>query len=451
MKELGKLSRRTFAKTSATTLAFGLAALQTETSQARIIGANDTVRCALAGCGTRGKELLDVFKKTEKVEIVGLSDADSAILDATANTFAPQAAKEKDFRKLIERDDVDALIIATPDHWHAFQTIEACKAEKDVYVEKPLSNTVVEGRKMVSAAKRYQRVVQVGFQRRSAPFHLKMMEMKKFNQIGPVSVTRCGRCNNMYSNGIGRLSRKDAPATLDWDLWLGPRYQPYQDNITPYKFRWWGDYSSPVTSFGCEYFDTFRTFFADPMPTSVCSMGGKMALSDDRTTPDNAEIVFLFPTRRMLIFSLFETTGNPLMPTDDKFKPLGDMEFRGTSGTMYLSDKKYIIKPEVPGLFQGSTNPRMGEDTFELDEASGANLDPTTLHIKNFLDCIRSREEPACPIEEGHFSTVMGLIAYASQLIEMRLDWDGRREQFTNHAPANLLLHYEYRSPWKLD
>ena len=446
--ESGKISRRAF--TTGTTLAFGLAALQSSAEEKKVIGANDTIRCAFVGLGGRGKELLDRFKKMEKVAIVGLSDADTAAMDAAGKTFAPNAVKERDYRKLIERKDVDVLVIATPDHWHALQTIEACKAEKDVYIEKPLSTTVVEGRKMVSAAKRYQRVIQVGFQRRSSPFYKLLLDEKKFNPISRVTVVRCARCNNMSWNGIGRLPRKDPPATLDWDLWLGPRYQPYQDNITPYKFRWWGDYSSPVTSFGADYFDLYRMLMKDPMPSAVCAMGGKFVLWDDRTTPDNMEVIYQFPSNRLLTFSQFETSGNPIMPTDDKFNPLGEMEFRGTNGTMYLSDNHYVIKPEKGGQFQ-SPSARMKEETFDLDEEHGSKLDMTTLHIKNFFDCVRSREETNCPIDEGHFSTVMGLIAYASQLIGMRLDWDGRREQFTNHAPANLLLHYEYRAPWKLD
>lgn len=445
-----KLTRRTFTKTAAVTASFGLVALQTETSNARIIGANDRVRCAFVGVANRGRQLLDAFLKCDKMDIAGLCDVDSAVLAKSRERYAAEARTEKDFRKFLDDKDIDAMVFATPDHWHAFQTIESCKAGKDVYVEKPLSSTVKEGRMMIQAAEKYARVVQVGIHRRSSPLYQKLATDGVDSKIGKVTVARTGYASNMYPTGMGKAQFAAPPENLDWDLWLGPKpNQSFQENIAPYKFRWWIAYCSQIANQGVHHIDAVRWMLAEKAPVAVCAMGGKFAVDDDRTIPDTMEVTFQFASGRLVTFSHFESNGNPFMATDENYRSLGYIELRGTEGTLYAHDSRYVIKPERGGQYQVN-KPRMEEEVYTLEGRSDRNNDLTAVHAQNFLDCMRSRQTPCCSLEDAHRSTSMSLIANISLAVEKRLQWDGEKEEFIGCDEANALLQYEHRDPWKL-
>ena len=185
------------------------------------------------------------------------------------------------------------MVIATPDHWHAIQMIEACKAGKDVYVEKPLSMTIAEGRAMVEAARRHDRIVQVGTHRRSSRLYMHLAEVIRSGAIGKITVARAAYCSNMATQGIGHAPESEPPADLDWDLWLGPRpARPFQATIMPYKFRWWQLYSSQVANWGVHYFDLARWLTGELAPASVSAHGGRFAVDDDRTIPDTTIAIF---------------------------------------------------------------------------------------------------------------------------------------------------------------
>ncbi|UCC98520.1 MAG: Gfo/Idh/MocA family oxidoreductase, partial [Phycisphaerales bacterium] len=205
-------------------------------------GANEKIRVGFIGIGNRGSQLLNGFLKQDDMEVAALCDAyepylmrdhskvDKKLLDALGSRIPKMkeglggnVARYKDFRRLLDRKDIDAVVIATPDHWHAVQTIMACQAGKDVYVEKPLSVTVVEGRKMVEAAERYNRVVQVGLHRRSSKEYMRAVGDIQAGKIGKVTVGRAYRISNMHPSGIGRCPDTTPPEGLDWDMWLGPR------------------------------------------------------------------------------------------------------------------------------------------------------------------------------------------------------------------------------------
>jgi predicted dehydrogenase len=309
-----------------------------------------------------------------------------------------------------------------------------------VYVEKPLSITIHEGRRMVEAARRNQRVVQVGTHRRSSELYGRLVEFVHSGKIGKVTVSRAYRLSNMYPTGIGRAKHEPPPADLDWDMWLGPRpKRPYQDNIAPYKFRWWQLYSSQMGNWGVHYLDAIRWVTGELAPSSVCAMGGRYAVDDDRTVPDTMEVVFEFASGRLAVFGQYEASGNPTFPR-------GEIELRGTQGTVYVDTKGFEVVPERGGQFQ-DREPRM--EPMEV-KAAGNNASLTALHARNFLDCIKSREKPHADVEIGHRSTTLSLMANISLVTDLRLDWDAQKERFTNHEEANHLLHYEYRKPWKL-
>lgn len=434
-----EITRRTFNKTSAAA-ALGLAATTTAVGASRVLGANDRVRLGFIGVANRGGQLIDAFMEQDDIEIVALCDVDQRTVAKANEKVGGGRETYGDFRKLIERKDVDAVVIATPDHWHAIQTVMACDAGKDVYVEKPLSITIYEGRRMVEAARRNNRVVQVGTHRRSSPLYQDLVKRTTRGDFGRICVSTAYRLSNMYPDGIGKRKPTTPPKELDWDMWLGPRpKRPYQENIAPYKFRWWELYSSQMGNWGVHFLDAIRWCTGELAPSAVCTVGGKYAVDDDRTIPDTLQANFEFASGRLAIFGQYETSGN-------KSFPYGEIEMRGTKGTVYVDGQGYQVVPERGGQFQDRT-PRMDP---EEAQATGDNRSLTALHARNFLDCIKTRKKPNADVEIGHRSTSFSLMSNISLKVGQRLLWDAEKERFTNSDEANELLHYEYRKPWTL-
>ncbi len=432
-----EITRRTFVGTGVA-VAVGAATSRSATAQAA--SANDKVRLGFIGVGNRGSQLLDAFLEQPDMEVAAICDIYQPYVDRAKKRLGDGVTPYTDFRKLIDNKDIDAVVIATPDHWHAIQCITACDAGKDVYCEKPLSITIHEGRRMVEAARRNDRVVQVGTHRRSSPLYHRLAEIVQSGKIGYVTVARCYRLSNMYPDGIGKMPTSEPPADLDWDMWLGPRpFRPYQDNICPYNFRWWRQYSSQMGNWGVHYLDAIRWMTGELAPASICAMGGRFVVDDDRTIPDTLEANFQFASGRLAIFGQYEASGAPAMRK-------GEVELRGTLGTAYSSGPSFEIVPERGGQFQDS-EPRMEPIA---DKDSGSNADLTAMHARNFLDCVKSREKPNADVEIGHRSTSFSLLANISLATQLRLEWDAENEIITNSKEANDLLHYEYRKPWTL-
>jgi predicted dehydrogenase len=456
-----KTTRRSFLKE--TTASAAAVTLGLEIAGAPAVrsarGANERIRVGFIGVGNRGTQLLGGFLKQDDVEVAALCDVyepylardyskvDKKLRDALGGRvpkmtekLGGNVARYKDFRRVLDRKDIDAVVIATPDHWHAVQAVMACRAGKDVYVEKPLSVTVVEGRKMVEAAKRYDRVVQVGLHRRSSRAYKQMVEDVGAGKIGKVTVGRAYRISNMHPNGIGKLGDTAPPKGLDWDMWLGPRpKRPYRDNIALYKFRWWQSYSSQVANWGVHYCDAMRWALAEEAPISISAHGGRFAVDDDRTVPDTMEVIFELASGALLIFGQYEANGGPAMVE-------GEIELRGTLGNVYTgtSGAAYKIVPSRGGQFQDSSARIEPVQTGRMDG------DLTVQHIRNFLDCLKSRRRTNCDMETGHRSTTFALLANIALATKSRIEWDPKREQIISSRNANKLLQYKYRKPWKL-
>ncbi len=432
------LSRRNFVKSSVALTAAGVA---TAASRARVRGANERIRLAFIGTANRGGQLIEGALPHEDAEIVAVCDVWRPAMEQWAEKLPGKVDMYSDYRKVLERDDVDAVVIGTPDHWHALQTVDACRAGKDVYVEKPLSLTVSEGRRMVEVARETERVVQVGTHRRSGAFFYDLADKVQAGEIGPVSVSHCYRISNMYPDGIGKVAAVEPPDDLDWDMWLGPQaWRPYQPNIHPYKFRWWKEYSSQVGNWGVHYFDLIRWILNEQAPVSVCAMGSNAVVDDDRTIPVTMQATFELPSGGLVIFGQYEASGNTPFPRR------GEIELRGALGTLYASGNGWEMVPEHGGQFQDS-KPRMEPQSFD---ATGSNSNLTRDHMRNFLDCIKSREKPNADVEIGHRSTTFSHLANISLWTRSRIDWDPDKERITNNEAANAYLSYEYRAPWKL-
>jgi predicted dehydrogenase len=445
------INRRTFSQTAAT-----VAATAASLAPGRVVAANDQVRLGFIGVGNRGCQLLKGFLAHPDAKVVALCDVYEPYLAGALDRLDPRfaglgkriaqmpklagdVARIKDFRDILDRKDIDAVVIASPDHWHAIQMIAACKAGKDVYVEKPLSITIVEGRAMVEAARRYDRVVQVGTHRRSSRMFAQLAEVVRSGAIGKVTVARAAFCSNMAPGGIGHAPKSEPPAGLDWDLWLGPRpAREFQATILPYKFRWWDLYSSQMANWGVHYFDAIRWLTGELAPASVSAHGGRYAVDDDRTIPDTTEAIFEHVSRMLTVFSVHESNGQPVLGRD------AEIELQGTLGTVYARTDRYEIVPERGGAFQDPRPRRKGE----VVKSSDGDLD--RLAARDFLDSVKSRKRPNADIEEGHRSTTFAHLANIALATRQRLEWDPEAERFTNSEQANQLLHYEYRKPWSL-
>ena len=428
------ISRRNFVKTGATIAAAAAFA------SPRARGANERLRLGIIGTGNRGGQLIERAKPHEDAEIVAVCDVYEPHLEKWKAALGGGVAAYADYRKMLEDTSLDGILVASPDHWHALHTIDACNAGFDVYCEKPMSYTIVEGRKMVDAARRNNAVVQVGLQRRSMELYLQLREMMKEEALGKITVGRSYRLSNMFPDGMGREEPGEVPPGLDWEMWLGPRPERlYQDNIAPYKFRWWKEYSSQMTNWGVHYFDLIRWQLGQEAITSTSVHGGVYAVNDDRTIPDTMEAIFEFPMGCLMVFGQYEANQAPAILNN------AEVELRGTQGTFYGRGNKGVIEPEKGGQFQDPA-PRMERLEMNTDQP-----DPTIAHIRDWLDCIKSREKPRADVEIGHRSTTIAHLGNISMWTKSRIEWDPDNERITNNEAANDYLHYEYRAPWKLE
>jgi len=432
----------------------------------KILGANEKIRVGFIGIGNRGTQLMEQFMKYNECEVAALCDVYEPYMTRNRDEVHPRYIADmrdqiprmgeqfpskptlyKDWRKMLEDKTIDAVCISTPDHWHALQTIGAIQAGKDIYVEKPLTITIFEGRKMVEAQAASKQVVAVGLNRRGNVIYQKMAREIPAGKIGKVTLARSVRFNGMFPDGIGKMNPETPPSNFDWDAWLGPRpFRPYQYNIAPYKFRWFSDFSSQMGNWGVHYMDATRWMMGEKAPVAITAHGNKNTLTHDGDIPDTMQVTFEFASGALISFTITETSSAPMMQR-------GEIELRGTKGTLYVNESVFQIVPNRAGQFQTWNTPMVEAEEMSRNDAvlaDGSSGDGTNVMVKNFLDCIKSRQTPFCPLEEGHRSTSFAHLANIALATKERLQWDPEKEQFTNSAKANELLHYDYRSKWKM-
>jgi predicted dehydrogenase len=445
---MSRMTRRDFHSTAIS----GAAVLTTALSAGRVLGANERVRLGFIGLGNRGDQVLDAFLAHKDCDIAAICDIHQPYLDFAATKIKGKPEQFHDYRKLLEKN-LDGVVICTPDHWHALQTIHACEAKKDVYVEKPLSLCVEEGRKMVEAARKHNRIVQVGIQRLSSSLGQEVTKFIRGGGIGKVTAVRAFHVQNEWPKGIGNPPDEDPPKGFDWDAWLGPApMKKYNRNRTFYRFRWFYDHSGgQLTNFGVHYLASIQWALGADAPKAVVAMGGKFANYDNREVPDTMEVMWHYPGDVLVTFSQFNATAAP-----GAARPC-EVEFRGTKGTLYLNTNGYEVVPDVilVNEFPARTpTDRLkergyrtgGKPLIEAKKVPGRILDSE--HARNFLDCVRSRKRPNCDVEFGHRATTAPLIANIAHRTKAYLEWDAKAERFTNSEAANKLLRYTYRKPY---
>ncbi|PCE64405.1 Gfo/Idh/MocA family protein [Sediminicola luteus] len=449
--------RRNFIKKTtlgATGVALGATAFSAK-SYGNILGANDRVVLGSIGIRGRGKGLMDAFSKmySNGVEIKTLCDVDSSLFGerlkiAANNQKGRKPGTETDMRKVFDDKDIDAVIIATPNHWHALSTIWACQAGKDVYVEKPSSHNVWEGRKMIEAARKYNRIVQVGFQNRSISNVMQAMDFLHNGGIGEVYMAK-GTCYKPRDS-FGISPDTAPPAHLDYDKWLGPAaYRAYNEKRGHYNWHWhWNTGNGDTGNQGPHQFDVARWGLnKNEHPIKVQSMGGIFGIDPrecSQETPNTQTSAFEYADGKILEF---ETRGR-YTPGENSLQSKIGNTFFGTEGYLELNGSTWkAFKKRDKEPFAGSG---MAEGAAVGGDTSFRKAPDSKGHFGNFIDGVRSgsRFDLNCDVEEGHMSTVLPLIANIAYRLGETLKFNGEFEQFIDNEAADLMLTRKYRYPY---
>jgi len=414
-------------------------------SAQRVLGANDRVNVGLIGCGGRGRYVAGLMREAPGVEFGAAADVYLPNAERAREWAGANARAYQDFRRLIEQKDIDAVLIATPDHWHAITTVLACQSGKDVYVEKPLAHNVREGRAMVAAARRYKRVVQAGMQHRSSPHFREVEQIIQTGKLGKVHWVRVWNYANMFPQGIGVESDSAPPEGLDWDFYLGPAPSvPFNRKRFLVTYRWFWDYSGGyITDFGTHRFDTVQQIMGVTAPKTVAAAGGRFSLRDAGEIPDVLQVTYEYP-EFVLSYETCLLNGHGVGGRTPGMKyynargaedrPNG-MAFYGTNGALYADRIGYEIYPEP---------------NRPLERKQMNTTDATKLHAANFIDCVRSRNQPAADVETGHRSTTVAHLGNIAFKIGKKLAWNAETEEFQDDGGASKLLARQARKPWDL-
>jgi len=405
------------------------------------------------GYGLIGSQHVRDFKNQADADLAAMSDVYQPRLEQGVAACGGHAKAYPDFRRLLDDKDIQAVVVATPDHWHALMTIMACAAGKDVYVEKPLSVFVREGRWMVEAARRYQRVVQVGTQQRSGKHYQKAVEMLRAEYIGKVMSVRMRSFRNVMP-GFGSPPDETPPSDLEYEMWLGPApKRPYNPKRSLYHFRWFWDYSGgQMTNLGAHDIDVVQWAMQVKGPAAVASSGGRFALEDNGETPDTQDALFEYPGFTA-VFSMREASaGN---------RGEGKLEFFGTKGSLGIDRTGFEIHPDLKidplnaiprfaghpagGPQRSGAPPQPWIEPFKM---AGSSAEQLSLHVRNFLDCVKSRERPIADIEQGHQVTTTCHLANISLRTGRKIRWNAETEEIVGDAEASKWLERPYRKPW---
>jgi len=445
----GSLTRRNLVKA-------GAALAWTAASRDRVLGANERVGMGFVGYGLIGKRHVVDFKERSDVDMVAMTEAHSGRRDEAATYIGGSVKTYADFRKMLENKDVDAVCVSTADHWHALITMMSCAAGKDVYVEKPLTVFVREGRWMIDVRNRYKRVVQVGTQQRSGPHYKKAREFVQSGKLGKIVAVKAGAARNILP-GYGSPVNTEPPPYLDWEMLIGPApYRPYNPNRGIYHFRWFWDYSGgQMTNLGQHSFDIAYWYLNPTAPKAVSSWGGRWVLDDVGETPDVQEAIFEFPEMVMTWSDREVSRG----------APSGGLVFYGTHGSLSVNrggwtvtpDRKVIPANTVPqftGAHPAGGPARVEETdapkywTEKIEDRSGNSAEQFKLHVADFLDAIRSRNQPVSDLESGHRVVTHCHLANLSLRLGRRLEWDAEKEDVIGDPEASKMLVRPYRAPW---
>jgi predicted dehydrogenase len=426
-------TRREFLElTSAAAAAAAINAAQT----ARAQSANEKLRVGLIGCGGRGTGVAGHFKKIPNVDVVAICDVDEARRAKAAQTFGIESSRAVgDLRKILDDKSVDAVIVATPDHWHSPAAILACQASKHAYVEKPISHNVREGRLLVEAAQRNKTLVQHGTQVRSTSMMIEAVQLLRKGLVGDVLVAKCWNIQRRRS--IGHDKPSSVPAGLDYDTWLGPApHVAYQKNRCHDGWHWWYDFGTgDLGNDGIHDVDYTRWGLGvETHPSKISASGGKFFFDDDQQFPDTQQVAFEYPgdgrpgSKKMLIFEMRLWSSNYPHNTDS------GAEFYGTKGQMYLSRRgKIEVRDDRNAVVEVSPKPKSQDDVA---------------HVANFCDAIRTGAKINADALTGHLTASLCHLGNIATRLGRSLTFNPQTEQIVGDNEANALVGRTYREHW---
>jgi len=418
-----KLSRRSFlGKAAAVTAGLGLPAFIPARALGRPGGvpANERITLGFIGVGGMGSAHLNGFRGDSQVEILAVCDVDEGKRLAAQKRVGGGCAAYNDYRELLDRDDIDAVVIATPDHWHTLVSIHACQAGKDIYCEKPLTLNIEEARVLIETVRRYGRVFQTGSQQRSSSEFRRACEMVRNHRIGRIETAYVG----VGAGPVGDFAPdEDPPPGLDWDLWLGPAPKvPFNRLRHPYNFRWFSDYSGgKMTDWGAHHNDIVQWGFGRDGSGPVAIEGtAEFPTSGLYETATNFEVTYEYADGRKAVCS---SNGH-------------GVKFVGSDGWIHVD--RGFLQTEPASL----KDEPMGSGDERLFRSPG--------HRQNWLDCIRTRERPICDVAVGAGSVAVCHLNNIALSLGRRLRWDPERWVFVNDEEANRRRGKPYRAPWHL-
>ena len=414
-----------------------LSPLAFQAARARV-GANDKLTVALIGCKGMGMYNLTDHLKQPGIECAALCDVDNNILQERTKTITEMTGKAprqyNDYRRVIDDKDIDIVIVGTPDHWHCLPTVDACEAGKDVYVEKPLANSIAECQVMLEAARKYNRVVQVGQQQRSGQHWQDVVALVKSGNLGKIRKIKTWGYFN-YGKGSPEVPDSPVPDGVNYNMWLGPAPEhPFNKNRFHGSWRhYWDHGGGLLTDWGVHLLDIPLWAMDVTFPRRVMATGGIYAYPDNAIeTPDTLNVLFDYED-----FTLEWDHAGGL--SNGMYGRNYGIAFIGNNGTLVVNREGWEVIAE-----KENDAPKMQE--VPLQPADGMAHEK---HVQNFIDCVRSRKRPICDIEAGHNVALvahMGNIAYRTG---EQLSWDASKGKFSGGSKANDLLKPAYRSPWR--
>ena len=420
------VSRRRFLSQGAAGVAAGVVGMGRSASADE--SPSKIVRLGVIGVRSQGKTLAVECARLPGARIVSVCDVDEKVRARAAAAveesqhLAPRQAG--DFRRLLDDPEIDAVVIAAPDHWHAVMTVLACEAGKDVYVEKPVSQTIREGQAMAAVADRQGRVVQCGLQQRSGEHFQSAVEFVQSGKLGSVRLAKAWSVHRRQS--IGRKLDEMPPPGVNYDLWLGPATeQPYSGNRFHFNWRWnWEFGSGELGNWGVHLLDVARWGLNVGLPDRVAASGGSFYFDDDQQTPDTLSVSYSYPESTIVWeHRLWSQQGNEGRSAA--------VAFCGDKGTLVVDRSGWKVYGCRESHFAGAS---------ELRAA----------HLIDFLDAVRTRRSPACDIQVGHQSSALGHLGNVAYRLGREVAFDPETESFPDDPDAAALLSREYREPWSL-
>ncbi len=413
-------------------------------AQAGRVAPSDQVRVGLIGCNGMGFHNLGSILKIPDVKCAALCDVDASVLNRRADDVEKETGVRpplySDFRRLLEDPEVDAVIIGTPDHWHCLMMVMACQAGKDVYVEKPLANSIGECSLMVAAAERYGTVVQAGQWQRSGSHWSDAAAYAQSGEIGRIRLVKAWAYQG-WMKAIPVKPDGPAPEGVDYDMWLGPAPdRPFNPNRFHFNFRWFWDYAGGLmTDWGVHMIDMVHYGMGDTGPKGVAANGGKFAYPDDASeTPDTLQATFEFDDYSML---WEHATGIDLGPYERNH----GVAFIGNRGTVVADRQKWEVLPETEVI-----DDKLSYLTAPMPVQQRRDDGGLDAHMVNFVECIKSREQPKCSAAVAARAAVTAHLGNIAFKTGRRLTWDDATQSFPDDDEANALLWPKYRSPWEL-